>query len=171
VANGGTHREERIAMTHTRLLLAAFAVVAFAGCAAPPPSAPALTAAAPAAPAAAKPVPVTDQPYGPATVVKSRDGKSTGEVIGTPEPGSKFSKLQIGMTMDEVSALIGGPDTFNRHETGKRWIPFYFGNDVQRYEVLYKSEGCLTYTAGNQFGGGSNELIRITVTKRLDCID
>ena len=109
-------------------------------------------------------------PYGPTRTVKSRDGRSDGEIIGTPAAGSKFAKLQIGMLMDEVTGMIGAPDNIARHETGKRWIPFYFGNDVQRFQVLYKGEGCLTFTAGNQFGGGGNELIRITATQRQDCI-
>ena len=110
------------------------------------------TRAAPAADAAATPG---------ARVVKSRDGRFDGEMIGTPAAGSKFSRLQIGMTMREVNNLIGTPNDMTRHETGKRWIPFYYGNDAQRMQVLYKSEGCLTYTGGNVFGGGGNELIRI----------
>lgn len=106
-----------------------------------------------------------------ARIVRSRNGQFDGEMIGTPAPGSKFSKLQIGMTMREVSSLIGAPDDMIRHETGKRWIPFYFGNDAQRLQVIYKGEGCLTYTGGNQFGGGSNELIRITVSPQGGCLD
>jgi hypothetical protein len=47
-------------------------------------------------------------------------------------------------------------------ETGKRWIPFYFGNDATRLQADYSGEGCLTFTGGSVFGGGTNELIRIT---------
>ena len=103
--------------------------------------------------------------------VKSRDGTFEGEMVGTPAANSKFAKLQIGMTMREVTALIGGPDDMIRHETGKRWIPFYFGNDAQRLQVIYKGEGCLTYTGGNVFGGGDSELIRITAAPKEDCLD
>ncbi|EWY39663.1 hypothetical protein N825_06160 [Skermanella stibiiresistens SB22] len=106
-----------------------------------------------------------------ARVVKSRDGSFDGEVIGTPTANSRFAKLQIGMTMREVSSLIGAPDDMIRHETGKRWIPFYFGNDAQRLQVIYKNEGCLTYTGGNVFGGGDSELIRITVAPKGGCLD
>ncbi len=106
-----------------------------------------------------------------ARMVKSRDGRYEGEVIGTPAPGSRFAKLQIGMTMEEVSTMIGAPDNMIRHETGKRWIPFYFGNDAQRLQVIYRNEGCLTYTGGNVFGGGSSELIRITVAPNGGCLD
>ncbi len=105
-----------------------------------------------------------------ARVVKSRNGKFDGEIIGTPAAKSKFAKLQIGMTMREVSALIGGPDDMHRHETGKRWIPFYYGNDAQRMQALYRGDGCLSYTGGNVFGGGENELIRITVDAKGTCM-
>jgi hypothetical protein len=103
--------------------------------------------------------------------VKSRDGSFEGEMVGTPAANSKFAKLQIGMTMREVTGLIGGPDDMIRHETGKRWIPFYFGNDAQRLQVIYKGEGCLTYTGGNVFGGGDSELIRITAAPKGGCLD
>jgi hypothetical protein len=119
------------------------------------------------APAATKTQPST--PGG--RIVKSRNGTFEGEIVGTPAPKSRFAKLQIGMTMSEVSKLIGAPDDMTRHETGKRWIPFYFGNDAQRLQVFYKGEGCLTYTGGNAFGGGENELIRIMVASKATCMD
>ncbi len=106
-----------------------------------------------------------------ARVVKSKDGRYDGEIVGTPAASSKFAKLQIGMTMREVTTLIGAPDDMIRHETGKRWIPLYFGNDAQRLQVLYKGEGCLTYTGGNVFGGGGNELLRITVDPKGACLE
>jgi hypothetical protein len=106
-----------------------------------------------------------------ARMVKSRDGRYEGEVIGTPAASSRFAKLQIGMTMREVTSMIGAPDDMIRHETGKRWIPFYFGNDAQRLQVIYRNEGCLTYTGGNVFGGGESELIRITVAPKGGCLD
>ena len=125
----------------------------------------------PAASGSAASTPAVDTSYGATTVVKSRDGRGTGEIVGTLVPGSKFAKLQIGMLMSEVTALIGGADGQLSHETGKRWIPFYFANDARRLEVLYKGEGCLTYTGGNAWGSGDNELIRITATTRTDCMD
>jgi hypothetical protein len=124
--------------------------------------------------AAQGPQPVAVAPsdyYGPTQKVKSPNGEFEGEVIGTVAPGGKFSKLQIGMLMPEVLALVGGPDGMVTHETGKRWIPFYFGSDARRVEVFYKGEGCLTYTGGNPWGGGDNTLIRITATARTDCTE
>ena len=95
-------------------------------------------------------------------IVKSRDGRFEGEMVGTPAPGSKFSRVQIGMEMNEVTKLIGGADEMTSNETGKRWIPFYFGNDTRRVHLIYKGEGCLSFTGGNVYGGGGNELVRIT---------
>ena len=104
-----------------------------------------------------------------ANVAKSKDSRVEGEVVGTPAKNSKFAKLKIGHTFREVTDLIGAPDDIHRHETGKRWIPFYYGGDAQRMQVYYKGEGCLTYTGGNVFGGGGNELIRITVDAKGGC--
>lgn len=119
----------------------------------------------PAATPAAAPTPAGDT-----ATVKSADGTFEGEVVGKIRPGSKFSKLKIGMVMSEVTGLIKAPDDMTRHETGKRWIPFYFGNDAQRVETYYAGEGCLTYTGGNVFGGGDSQLIRITVADSKACM-
>ena len=107
------------------------------------------------------------------STAKSTDSKSNvaaeGAIVGTPAKNSKFAKLKIGHTFREVTDLIGAPDDIHRHETGKRWIPFYYGGDAQRMQVYYKNEGCLTYTGGNVFGGGGNELIRITADPKGGC--
>jgi len=104
-------------------------------------------------------------------IVKSTDGGFEGEIVGTIAPNSRFSKLKIGMTLSEVNALIKAPDDLKRHETGKRWIPFYYGSDAQRMQALYIGEGCLTYTGGNVFGGGGNTLIRITADTTRSCFN
>lgn len=95
-------------------------------------------------------------------VVKSADGSYTGEIIGKPLPNSKFAGLKIGMQMNEVQSYMGrGPDRWHTYESGKRWIPFYFGNDARRMQVLYKGEGCLIFTEGNVWGGAGGDLIQI----------
>ena len=139
--------------------LAVAVVLALSGCAAQRGGATGAAAEAP-------------QPSSPdGRIVKSQDGTFDGEIIGTPSGGSKFAKLKIGMTMREVNGLIGAPDDLIRHETGKRWIPFYFGDDAQRMQALVKNEGCLTYTGGNVFGGGGNQLIKIEVDGTGKCIE
>ena len=94
--------------------------------------------------------------------VKSRDGSYSGEVVGTPVPGSKFAKLQIGMNMAEVQDILGqAPDRSHTYESGKRWIPFYFGNDARRVQAWFKGEGCVIVTGGNVWGGAGGDLIQI----------
>jgi hypothetical protein len=134
------------------VLVAAAAVVVGCGTAKP-----AGTAAAPTSPAAIAPTAIA-----PATSTASTTNATAG-VNGKIVPGSKFSKIKIGMQFSEVNALIGTPNDLHRNETGKRWIPFYFGSDVIRLQAVYNGEGCLTYTGGNQFGSSGGELIQITV--------
>lgn len=103
-------------------------------------------------------------------VVKSRDGSYTGEIVGVPAADSKFARLQIGMGMGEVQNILGRvPDRFHSYESGKRWIPFYFGNDARRVQALYKSEGCLIFTGGNVWGAAGGDLIQIAVDPSGDC--
>jgi hypothetical protein len=95
-------------------------------------------------------------------VVKSRDGSYTGEIVGKPARHAKFARLQIGMSMDETQKTMGrAPDQWHTYESGKRWIPYYFGNDARRMQAYYKGEGCLIFTAGNVWGGAGGDLIRI----------
>jgi hypothetical protein len=112
-------------------------------------------------------------PGSAAREVKSRDGSFSGQIIGTPAPGSKFALLQIGMRNTEVGAIVGRyPDQAHDYESGKRWIPFYFGDDARRTQVLYRGEGCLIFTAGgariwNSGGGGT--LVQIEVDPTGTC--
>jgi len=97
-----------------------------------------------------------------ARVVKSQDGSFEGEVIGTPAADSKFAQLRIGMSMSEVQNIMDrAPDRSHSYESGKRWIPFYFGNDARRMQALFRGEGCLVFTDGNVWGGSGGELIQI----------
>ncbi|MGO1719649.1 MAG: hypothetical protein ACTHZI_05575 [Luteimonas sp.] len=102
--------------------------------------------------------------------VESRDGSFTGEVVGTAVEGSPFAQLQIGMDQSEVQDLMDGtPDRFHSYESGKRWIPFYFGNDARRMQVLYRDHGCLIFTGGNVWGGAGGELIQIEHDASGEC--
>ena len=93
---------------------------------------------------------------------KSVDGSFTGEIVGEPAPGAKFAGLKIGMSTGEVQEVMDGvPDRQHSYESGKRWIPFYGGNDARRMQVLYKGEGCLVFTDGNVWGGAGGDLLEI----------
>lgn len=141
------------------IALLAFGTLMLAGCASTsraPEPAPA-PAAQPAAAGSAGPAASAGT-----RVVKSRDGRFEGEVSGQAVPNSKFAQLAIGMNMGEVQDRLGrAPDRMHTYESGKRWIPFYFGNDARRMQVLFKGEGCLVFTDGNVWGGAGGDLIRI----------
>ena len=128
-------------------------VTILAACGSNPP-ANTSTAAAPAT----APAPAPKSAQAPVVAVAK-----PAQVAVAPAAGSKFSKVKIGMQFEQVNDLIGTPNSITRNETGKRWIPFYFGSDITRMQASYKGEGCLTYTGGNQFGSTGGELITITV--------
>ena len=91
--------------------------------------------------------------------VKKEESKPA--IIGTPAAGSKFAKLKLGMTMKEVFAKIGSPDSQWNRPTGKSHIPFYFGDDRWVEECSYKKEGRLTFNSG-----GAQQLNAIEVNKK-----
>lgn len=105
---------------------------------------------------------VTAQDGGEPRIVKSIDGSYEGEVYGEPVAGDKFGELKIGMSSGDVQEVMDRvPDRQHAYESGKRWIPFYGGNDARRMQVLYKGHGCLTFTDGNVWGGAGGDLIKI----------
>lgn len=107
-----------------------------------------------------------DQPIerveGPSRRVKSTDGTFDGQITGVPARGSKFSKLQIGMPMKQVTDLIGEPNDISAGVTGKAFIPFYFGNDSTRMKTFYRGEGYLIFNP-QSWAGSSYRLIGIHV--------
>jgi hypothetical protein len=92
--------------------------------------------------------------------VKGRNGWE-GEITGKPGPRSKFTKLEIGMPMKQVTDLIGQPTDQGVYMTGKTWIPFYFGSDRHRYELVYKGQGRLIFAGGSMGDLSGSNLIWI----------
>lgn len=84
-----------------------------------------------------------------------------GEITGNPGPGSKFTRLQIGMPVRQVTDLIGPPTDQGAYVTGKAFIPFYFGGDRHRYEMTYKGQGRLIFAGGGMGDFTSGNLIWI----------
>ncbi|MBJ6982397.1 hypothetical protein [Luteimonas sp. MC1572] len=82
-------------------------------------------------------------------------GDWEGEITGKPAAGSKFTKLEIGMPMKQVTDLVGDPTDQGAYVTGKAFIPFFFGGDRYRYEMAYKGQGRLVF-AGESMGTGGN---------------
>ena len=84
-----------------------------------------------------------------------------GEITGKPAPNSTFTKLQIGMSMKQVTDIAGQPSDQGAYVTGKAWIPFYFGSDRHRYEMVYKGQGRLLFAGGSLGDLSSGNLIWI----------
>ena len=72
----------------------------------------------------------------------------SGEITGIPAPGSRFTQLQIGMSLRQALDLCGPPTDQGAYITGKAFIPFYFGADRHRYEMTYKGWGRLIFAGG-----------------------
>lgn len=68
-----------------------------------------------------------------------------GEITGKPVAGSKFARLQIGMTLAQARDIAGQPTDQGAHVTGKAFIPFFYGSDRYRYEMVYKGHGRLIF--------------------------
>jgi hypothetical protein len=80
-----------------------------------------------------------------------------GEITGIPAPNSKFTQLQIGMGMKQVTDIVGPPTDQGAYITGKAFIPFYYGSDRHRFELVYKGQGRLIFAGGSlgNFSGGN----------------
>jgi hypothetical protein len=75
-------------------------------------------------------------------------GDWDGEITGVAAPGSPFSQLQIGMPLRQVTDIAGRPTDEGAYITGKAFIPFYYGSDRYRYELVYKGLGRLIFAGG-----------------------
>ena len=79
-----------------------------------------------------------------------------------PPANSPLAKVQEGMTYQDVMNILGAPTAQNSYESGKRWIPYYYGNDVSRTSYFYKGLGRVVFAAGNVFGGqSSGSVVRV----------
>ena len=87
-------------------------------------------------------------------------------MYGTIPPGSKWSRLQIGMHQSEVERILGVTANIRAYVTAKAWIPFYFGGDSHRYEAVYAGQGSVAYTGGS-FGGGQGILMMINYDPKI----
>ncbi|MDP1774707.1 MAG: hypothetical protein Q8L15_20765 [Methylobacter sp.] len=80
-------------------------------------------------------------------------------IEGNAPTNAPFAKIKIGMSQGQVHSILGQPTDSKVYQTGKMWIPFYFGSDTHRTEELYKGIGKITYT-GMGIGG-----VNLTVFK------
>jgi hypothetical protein len=71
-----------------------------------------------------------------------------------------LAKLREGMLADEVIGAIGAPDHVSSNETGKRFLPFYFGSDTRHVSWSYTGVGFVVFTR-NEYTG----VLRVVETK------
>lgn len=139
-------------------------VPASAATAAPAPAPAAAPATAPVAQVASasgsydlsKNKPVTDSTKaeaGQGTTVKGINDWQ-GEISGVPAANSRFTKLKIGMSQQQATDIAGQPTDQGAYVTGKAFIPFYFGSDKTRWEMVYKGQGRLIFSNQAGFGSG-----------------
>ncbi len=133
--------------------------------AAPAAQKPAATTAAAAAPAPSKIGPgmnaageVTDPKKVEAGYGQKVKGLNDweGEITGKPAPGGKFSQIKIGMPMKQVMDIVGTPTDQGAYVTGKAFIPFFFGSDRYRYELVYKGQGRLVFAGSSGFDSSAS---------------
>ena len=126
------------------------------------------TAAAPASTGKAKPGMDAQGNVVDSSKVEAGSGRTVkgindyeGEITGNPAKNSKFTSLQIGMTIQQAINIVGQPSDAGSYMTGKAWIPFYYGGDRHRTEFAYKGQGRLIFAGGGGFvsygnyGGGN----------------
>jgi hypothetical protein len=77
-----------------------------------------------------------------------------------PPAGSKMAKLQLKMTPEQVTEIMGSPTGQKSYMTGKAFNPFNYGNDSgSRMEYAYKGEGRVVFAVPRW--GGSMKVVRI----------
>jgi len=91
-----------------------------------------------------RPLPEAASPAPLAKISVGQDNVS-GQIIGDIPHGSRFAKLQIGMTRTEVEQLVGRPTDITAQSLGTAWVPYYFGSDTWHTESYYHGEGRLVF--------------------------
>ena len=86
--------------------------------------------------------------------------------------GAGLDSVTYALCLEEIAAADASVAVIVSVQNGlPEQMILRYGNDAQRFQALYRGEGCLTYTAGNVFGGGGSELIRITAAPAGNCTD
>ena len=67
----------------------------------------------------------------------------------------------MGMGMRQATDIACQPTDQGAYVTGKAWIPFHFGCDRYRHEMVYKGQGRLTFAGGSAGDFSSARLIWI----------
>ncbi len=96
---------------------------------------------------------------------ESSESITVGDVENNPPVDSVLIKIKKGMTVDSVVSILGPPTDSNSYQTGKRWMPFYYGPDISRTDFIYSGLGRIVFS-NSRYSGGS-KVIRITYDPNL----
>ncbi|MFA7555518.1 MAG: hypothetical protein WCY88_14815 [Spongiibacteraceae bacterium] len=78
---------------------------------------------------------------------KAVSKKSTQANSSSSTAKATIDDIRVGMSMEEVYALIGQPTGTSTYQTGKAWVPFNFGaKDVARSVAAYKGQGRIIFS-------------------------
>ncbi len=80
-------------------------------------------------------------------------GGANESVYSDPPPGSSLAKVELGMNEHDVRRLLGEPSDANAYQTGKAWIPYYYGPDTTRSDWMYGGIGRVVFSR-NRYSGG-----------------
>ena len=94
----------------------------------------------------------TNKTQEPAAKAAQASKPADSRIEGNFPADSPFAKIKLGMAQGQVHEILGQPTDTKSYQTGKAWIPFYFGPDVMRMDEFYKGVGIITY-AGAGIGG------------------
>jgi len=73
--------------------------------------------------------------------------------------GHPLAKVSEGMPPAEVRKIMGDPTSTQAYQTGKAWIPFYWGSDTHRTDWKYQGTGRVVF--GTNRWSGAQKVIRI----------
>jgi outer membrane protein assembly factor BamE (lipoprotein component of BamABCDE complex) len=90
---------------------------------------------------------------------------ATGDVENNPPADSVLIKIKKGMSADDVLSILGPPTSSNNYQTGKGWLPFYYGPDTSRSDFIYSGRGRVVFSH-NRYSG-ELKVIRITYDPEL----
>lgn len=76
-----------------------------------------------------------------------------------PPADHRMARLEKGMQPGPVTEIMGAPTSEQSYQTGKAWIPFYYGSDTHRTDWKYAGEGRVVF--GHNRWSGSMKVIRI----------
>jgi hypothetical protein len=89
----------------------------------------------------------------------SEPGEGKDSPYSDPPSGHEFTKVELNMNDNDVRRILGDPDHSNAYQTGKAWIPFYYGPDTSRSDWMYTGKGRIVFSR-NRYSGGL-KVIRI----------